>query len=232
MNGCTTLPQIRLEGEKNLAYYHGEKADYVFCDVKNRDHGQTLDDAEWVWDNLFAAARRMPDGSIRMEKENAGFIPNSYSAALAENCGKAYLNGNVISLDGPVFTWNKLKYHGLNGGEIIRGTYLMAPAAFLAAAAGGTCRTLDDGASVSILLPDGRTVQAARGIIAVADGNRLRAMDCEAVERDGVLYLPAAWFFRMVSGRNVSEYGGVLYASECYGELSMHMARLLKDLLR
>ncbi len=232
MNGCTTLPLIRLEGEKNLAYYPGEKADYVFCDVKNRDHGQTLDDAEWVWDNLFAAARRMPDGSIRMEKENAGFIPNSYSVALAENYGKAYLNGKLISLDGPVFTWNKLKYHGLNGGEIIRGTYLMAPAAFLAAAAGGTCRTLDDGASVSILLPDGRTVQAARGIIAVADGNRLRVMDCEAVERDGVLYLPAAWFFRMVSGRNVSEYGGVLYASECYGELSMHMARLLKDLLR
>ncbi len=104
-----------------------------------------------------------------MEKENAGFIPNSYSVALAENCGKAYLNGKVIPLDGSVFTWNKLKYHGLNGGETVRGTYLMAP---------------------------------------------------------------AAWFFRMVSGRNVSEYGGVLYASECYGELSMHMARLLKDLLR
>ena len=56
-------------------------------------------------------------------------------------------------------------------------------------------------------------------------------MDCEAVQRDGVLYLPAAWFFRMIMNRNVSECNGVLYAADCYGELSMHMARLLKDLM-
>lgn len=56
-------------------------------------------------------------------------------------------------------------------------------------------------------------------------------MDCEAVMRDGELYLPAAWFFRMILGRQVSECRGVLYAAECYGELSMHMARLLRDLL-
>ena len=108
----------------------------------------------------------------------------------------------------------------------------MAPATFLAEAAGGTCEVTDDGASVRISLPDGRSVQAARGIIAVAMENRLRVLDCEAVERDGVLCLPVAWFFRTVCGRNVSEYGGVLYASECYGDLSMHMARLLKDLLK
>lgn len=230
VNGCAGIPRIRLEGEKNLAYYHGEKADYVFCDVKNRDHGQTLDDAEWVWDNLFAAARRMPDGSVRMEPAGGGFEPNAFSAALAEGREKAYLNGKTVPLGGVAFTWKKLKYHGLNGSEIVRGSYLMAPAAFLAEAAGGSCEIMENGDAVRISLPDGRSMQAARGIIAVSMDNRLRVMDCEAVKQDGVLYLPAAWFFR-TAGRNVSEYGGTLYVCECWAELSMHMARLLKDLL-
>ncbi|MBQ8072594.1 MAG: hypothetical protein IJ231_02410 [Clostridia bacterium] len=231
VNECTELPRIRVEGEKNLAYYHGKKADYVFCDVKNRDHGQTLDDAEWVWDNLFSAARRMPDGSIRMEPQKDGFQPNAFSAALAEGQAAAWLNGEVIALAGRVFTWKKLKYHGLNGGEIVRGTYLMAPVSFLARAAGGTLKTETDGAVAEIALPDGRKLQTARGSIGMVIDNRMRAMDCEAVMRDGELYLPAAWFFRMILGRQVSECRGVLYAAECYGELSMHMARLLRDLL-
>lgn len=230
INECRSVPLIRLEGEKNLAYYRGEKADYVFCDVKNRDHGQTLDDAEWVWDNLFATARRMPNGTIRMD--GTGFEPNSFSSALASGAGKAYLDGEIVPLGGTAFVWNKLKYHGLNGGEIVRGSYLMAPVSFLAKAAGGTTEILDDGASVRIDLPDGRSVQTARGSIGIVTDNRLRTMDCETVERDGVLYIPAAWFFRMILGKNVTEYGGVLYASECYGELSMHMAKLLKDLLQ
>ena len=83
-----------------------------------------------------------------------------------------------------------------------------------------------------ITLPDGRSIQAARGSIGIVTDNRLRVMDCEAVERNGMLYLPAAWFLRMIAEYHVSEYGGVLYAAECYGELSMHMARLLKDLLK
>jgi len=229
VNACDTVPQIRLEGEKNLAYYHGRHADYIFCDVKNRDHGQTLDDAEWVWDTLFAHTRRLPDGSVAMDTE--GFTPNRFSVALAEGAGKAYLNGKVLSLDGPVFAWQKLKYHGLNGAEKVRGTYLMAPASFLAQAAGGIFETADDGATVTICLPDGRRVQAARGIMAVALDNRVRVMDCEAVQRGGVLYLPAAWFFRMLLGMNATECDGVLYACEGYAELSTHMARLLRDLL-
>ena len=54
----------------------------------------------------------------------------------------------------------------------------------------------------------------------------------EAVERGGVLYLPAAWFFRMILNRHVTECRGVLYACEGYAELSAHMARLLRELLQ
>ena len=56
--------------------------------------------------------------------------------------------------------------------------------------------------------------------------------------------MPAFGLLLQISGENgirrrrffrffvhVSEYNGVLYAADCYGELSMHMARLLKDLM-
>ncbi|MBR1585660.1 MAG: hypothetical protein IJ662_08985 [Clostridia bacterium] len=231
VNGCEELPRIKIVGEKNLAYYRGRQADYVFCDVKNRDHGQTLDDAEFVWDYLFSGAKRLPDGRIEMTEPAEPFTPNAFSAALADKHANAWLNGEIEPLAGPAFYWQKLKYHGLNGGEIVRGRYLMAPVSFLAKAAGASLNEWDQGASAEMALPGGVTAQFARGSIGAVVSNHLFAMDCEAVERDGALYLPAAWFFRMVLGRQVSECGGVLYAADCYGELSMHMARLLRDLL-
>lgn len=230
VNECRQAPLIKIVGEKNLAYYRGEKADYVFCDVKNRDHGQTLDDAEFVWDYLFSGARRMPDGSIHMTQAEEPFTPNAFSAVLAEGNENALLNGERIRLTGKPFYWEKLKYHGLNGGEKVRGRYLMAPVSFLAKAAEAEIKTWDDGASAEMKLPDGLTVQTARGSIGAVINNHLFSMDCEAVQRNGELYMPAAWFFRMVLGRQVSECHSVLYASDCYGELSMHMARLLRDL--
>ena len=36
-----------------MLFIKGKKADYIFRDVKNRDHGQTFDDAEICWDYLF-----------------------------------------------------------------------------------------------------------------------------------------------------------------------------------
>ena len=43
LNACEPLPQISIIGEDNMAFYKGEKADLVYLDIKNRDHGQTLD---------------------------------------------------------------------------------------------------------------------------------------------------------------------------------------------
>ncbi len=51
-------PQIRIVGEHNFAFYKGEKADLVYLDIKNRDHGQTLDEAFLYWDYLFSGLRR------------------------------------------------------------------------------------------------------------------------------------------------------------------------------
>ncbi len=52
VNECEDLPVITIQGEDNLALYTGKKANYVFRDVKNRDHGLTFDAAEFVWDYL------------------------------------------------------------------------------------------------------------------------------------------------------------------------------------
>ena len=230
VNGCQGLPLLRLEGEKNIAYYQGAQADYVFCDVKNRDHGQTLDEAEWIWDLLFSRAKRLPDGRVEMD-EGRPFVPNTPSIALAEGRAQGWLNGKILPLEGPVFFWQKLKYHGLGGKEIVRGSYLMAPVRFLAQVGGATLRLADGGAAAEMTLSDGTVLQFVRGHIVAVRDNCLSAMDCEAVERDGILYLPAAWFFRMVLCLQASECRGTLYATKGYSELSTHMARLIRDLL-
>ena len=88
VNECDGLPEIKIDGESNLAFYKGKKADYIFRDVKNRDHGQTFDDAELVWNYLFAGTRRKTDGSIEyMEtpEERKGDAV-SFAAASASAC--------------------------------------------------------------------------------------------------------------------------------------------------
>ena len=64
INQCEELPKLKIDGENNFAFYKGKKADYVFRDVKNRDHGQTFDEAELVWDYLFSGVKRKSDGTI------------------------------------------------------------------------------------------------------------------------------------------------------------------------
>jgi poly(3-hydroxybutyrate) depolymerase len=64
LNGCEKIPQISIVGENNYAFYKGEKADLVYHDIKNRDHGQTLDEAFLYWDYFFSGLRRNEDGSI------------------------------------------------------------------------------------------------------------------------------------------------------------------------
>lgn len=58
INECDPVPQIKIIGEDNFAFYKGRKADLVYLDIKNRDHGQTLDEAFLYWDYLFSGIRR------------------------------------------------------------------------------------------------------------------------------------------------------------------------------
>ena len=69
INECDPVPQIKIIGEDNFAFYKGRKADLVYLDIKNRDHGQTLDEAFLYWDYLFSGIRREEDGASRRQKQ-------------------------------------------------------------------------------------------------------------------------------------------------------------------
>ena len=230
INHCDPIPKIKLFGENNFAFFTGREADYVFRDVKNRDHGQTFDDAELVWDYLFSGASRDENGIIRngstlLPREN-----DAVSLAAVAGCGKVWHNGQIQPAPGKAFLWQKLKYHGLKGGEKVRGEYLMLPMAFLASLFGGESQVSLDGRSVECSV-NGKTLQTAQGSIGMVVDNRIVSMDCEAVLREGLLYISAEWFLRNVIGYQVSRCKDGFYATNHNIQLSVHMTRLLRELL-
>ncbi|MDG0808846.1 GDSL-type esterase/lipase family protein [Cohnella rhizosphaerae] len=229
VNGCAERPAIRIRGERNFAFYKGESADYVFLDVKNRDHGQTFDDAELVWDYFFSGMRRTPDGAIAGGETELPRQGDEYAVALAAGSRFALLNGNVAFMRGAAFSHDKLKYHGLQGGTIVRGSYLLAPLSFIAAALSAHYAAGEEGMTAELTLPDGRTLQFARGSIGCVREGRIVSMLCEAVWRDGEMYVSAQWAFQSLLNWHVSTCDGVLYATDHHAELSLNMARLLRE---
>ena len=165
INECDPVPEIRIEGEDNFAFYKGKKADLVYLDIKNRDHGQTFDDAELVWDYCFSGVRRGADGTIVHTGTALPTENDTVSVACVAGCRRAWVNGEIRSMAGEAFLWQKLKYHGLNGGEMVRGEYICVPLRFLAQVFGGTYETDMDGLRGTMTLPDGRVLRFARGVI-------------------------------------------------------------------
>ena len=132
LNECGPVPEISIVGENNFAFYKGKKADLVYLDIKNRDHGQSLDDAALIWDYLFSGIRRKEDGSIvdtGSVKERKG---DSFAAAFAAGKELALADGKAVKMSGRAVRWEKLKYHGLEGGQKVRGTYICVPLSVLA----------------------------------------------------------------------------------------------------
>ncbi|MDG0808837.1 hypothetical protein [Cohnella rhizosphaerae] len=229
VNGCSELPQLKLSGDDNFAFYKGERADVVFRDVKNRDHGQTFDDAELVWDYLFSGTRRAEDGTI----EHSGTLlqreGDAFAIVVAAGSAKAYVNNNLKDMSGPAIKRQKLKYHGLNGGTIVRGEYLCVPASFVAETFGASYAPSADGAVAELTLPDGRTLQFARGSIGCVVDGRVSAMLCEAVHERGELYIPLQWFCQQLFDHHASGCEDVLYITDHHAELSRNMALLIRD---
>ena len=229
INECNELPKIKIDGENNFAFYHGKKADYVFRDVKNRDHGQTFDEAELVWDYLFSGTKRKRDGTIAYMEPNLKREGDRVSIAVAADCEYAWVNDERIKMPAKSLLWQKLKYHGLRGAAKVRGEYCMIPASFVAQIMKASYVEQDGWAE--LVLQDGRTIQIARGCIGCTIDNHVRAMLCEPIERDGMLYISIEWFCKDILNWHVSTYGDVLYATDHYSLLSVNMARLIKDML-
>ena len=231
-NGCAPLPEISIRGEDNLAFYRGEKADMVYLDIKNRDHGQTLDDAALIWGYLFSGCRRLADGSIVHEASNLPRKGDAFAFAVAEGCRNAWFKNEVLPMTAAAQKWQKLKYHGLNGGQRVRGEYCMVPLSLLAAVFGAELTYGEEGATARMTLKDGRALQFARGSIGCVIDDTLRSMYCEALHREGQLLVSVEWFCRWFYGLEVSECDGVVYVTDHFAELSENMADLLRDILK
>lgn len=229
VNGCNELPELRIEGDNNYAFYRGIQADYVYHEIKNRDHGQTFEDAELVWDHLFSGVRRSEAGELVRDESIRPRRGDNWAVALAAGSDKAYVHNRLVSLSGAVFKHQKLKYHGLNGGSIIRGEYFMVPVSFAALLLEAELQGADEGLVAELVLPDGTHLQFARGSVGCVVNNRIEAMLCEAVYRDGELYIPIEWLFQRLFNRHVSTCGDVLYMTDHYAQLSHFMAELIRE---
>ncbi len=230
INQCEELPKLKIDGENNFAFYKGKKADYVFRDVKNRDHGQTFDEAELVWDYLFSGVKRKSDGTIEYMESQIEREGDRCALAVAEGCEYAWVHGNKEKMPAAALRWQKLKYHGLQGASRVRGEYCMIPAAFAAKLAEADYE--EEAGWAQLKLKGGGTLQIARGCIGCTMNNRVQSMLCEPIERNGILYISAEWFCQEILKWNVSVCNHVVYAADHAVSLSVNMARLIKDLLR
>ncbi len=231
VNGCNRDPQISIIGEDSFAFYKGDKVDNVFLDIKNRDHGQTLDEAALVWDYYFSGLRRKPDGTIIDEGSRIPREGDKFAIAVADGCKTAWFENKKVEMKAPAILWQKLKYHGLNGGTKVKGEYICVPISFLAQTFGIEYKYEEDGAVAYLYLMDGRQLQFARGSIVSIIDNEIRCMYCEALHRDGELLISLEWFARFVMNLCASKCEDVLYVTDHHAELGVDMADLIRNLL-
>ncbi len=232
VNGVHTAPQIRIVGEDNFAFYTGDKADLVYLDIKNRDHGQALDEAFYYWNYMFSGLRRMPDGTLVKDKTIWEATGDKFALAVTPGTKKAWFHNAVTEMPVAPLLWQKLKYHGLNGGQIVRGEYLCVSLRFLAQVFGAEYSTDEAGLEATLKLADGRVVKVSRGVIGCLVDDNLYAMYCEALHRDGELMVSVEWFCRFLFNLNVSVCDGVAYVTDHFAELSTFMAELIKEELQ
>lgn len=231
VNGAQGLPQIAIRGNCNFAFYTGSQGNVVLMDVYNRDHGQTLDDAQLVWDYLFSGVYRDPQGKLRHTCPNRSRIGDAFAIAISEGAPKAWVNNQPVSLDGTVFRRDVLKYHGLGGKSIVRGSNLYVPLSFIAHIFGASWTPATDGRTGQLELPDGRHMEFAHSCICCTIDNTLEQMLCEAVCVGDQLYISLEWFCADVMNLHVSHYDDTLYVTDHTARLSRYMAWLLSDIL-
>lgn len=224
VNGCEKVPFISIRQQNNFAYYHG-KSDYVYREVKGRDHGQTLDEAELVWDNLFDAKKETGMG-------DAIEYGDRVSVAFSEGCGNVFHNGRTEELTGIPFSWKTFRFHGNREESSARGSHLMASVPDISRIFGCTLVKDSDPSEPELILQDGRHIQFARGSAACMADNRILAMPLESVENGGILFVPVAWFCRTLLNYTCSVCGETIYITDHYAQLSKGMVRLIKDLLK
>ena len=194
--------------------------------------GQTLDEAFLYWDYLFSGTRREPDGTILHTETAIPRTGDAFAIAITDGSDKAWFDNCVQTMSVPAVRWQKLKYHGLNGGQKVRGEYICAPLSFLCDAFGAKYEPGEDTLTAVVTLKDGRVLQFARGSIGCVIDDDLRSMYCEALYRNGELLVGVEWFCRYLFNLHVSVCNGVVYVTDHFAELAFFMADLIKEMLK
>ena len=70
-----------------------------------------------------------------------------------DGCDKAWFDNRVCPMSTKAVRWQKLKYHGLNGGEKVRGEYLCVPLSFLCEVFGAKYEPSEDTLTAVVTLP-------------------------------------------------------------------------------
>lgn len=240
VNGCDALPQIGIRDEYNFAFYKGSQGNNVLMDVKNRDHGQTFDDAELVWDYLFSGCYKDESGRLHHSEPRKKWCVDEVNFAVAKDRRKAWVNNGIVELHIPCFFWEKIKYHGLNGNAIVRGSYAYIPVSSLAEIFHMRLKTEENGRVAylcgapqigKIISEEVEEIQFAEGNIACIVNNSVESMYAEAVMKENELCVSLEWFARRFLRLSVSECDGVVYATDHPSRISWHMADLIRTYL-
>lgn len=166
------------------------------------------------------------------EKSNLPRVGDAFAIAVTGGTEKAWFANEIRTMSTAALRWQKLKYHGLEGGAKVRGEYVCVPLRFLAQVFGAEYCPSQDTLSARMTLKDGRQLQFARGSIGCVIDRSLRSMYCEALHRDGELLVSIEWFCRYLMNLQVSVCEGVVYVTDHFASLSANMADVLRELLR
>ncbi len=230
VNGCKNPPELAIRDFNNYAFFHGEKADLYYRDVKYRAHGQMLDDAETAWYQLFSGTRRMPDGSIQRTDALEQDCADHGAAALSAGCSNVLLDNKLVDLGAPVeslwldhvtFDRETRTPHA----EPVR-ELLYVPLSFLEKYYG--VKVERDGKRAVLTLPDGRVCQVAGGSIGCMVDNRFCSMSRQTEWLHDQLYVPVQWFAANLFGQYSTGCDGSLYLSDHFGDMTHDMALLIK----
>lgn len=130
----------------------------------------------------------------------------------------------------------KIKYHGLNGNAIVRGSYAYIPVSSLAEIFHMRLKTEENGRVAylcgapqigKIISEEVEEIQFAEGNIACIVNNSVESMYAEAVMKENELCVSLEWFARRFLRLSVSECDGVVYATDHPSRISWHMADLI-----
>ncbi|HIQ98882.1 MAG TPA: hypothetical protein IAB23_04280 [Candidatus Scybalocola faecavium] len=240
INGCTTDPEFEINMDNNYIYFQGNEADVIYRDVKARGHGQTFDDADFVWRKFFSRLKRV-NGKIIRDKSVKEIRGDDKAVVFAEQCSKIYVNNKIIPLEGPVpYIVQDILTYPQDVPEPILENFkkmhfdfepvLYVPVAGIAQAF--QLKAKISGETAEIILPDGKHLRFSAGNVGCVCDNTIYSMNRQAEFKDGYLFISAKWFAAMFLNRFVIENRGVLYISDHYGEMTWDMSEFIKTFLK